>query len=71
MRQTVHPAMFLGTVILLCAAWLWARPPVPLVQGWRAAHRGPRSSSQRSRARYAILERTQARTKAAAISRST
>jgi hypothetical protein len=23
-----HPALFLGAVILLCAAWLWARPPV-------------------------------------------
>ncbi len=22
------PAVFLGTVILLCTAWLWARPPV-------------------------------------------
>jgi hypothetical protein len=31
MRQTFHPAIFLGTVILLCTAWLWARPPVPVV----------------------------------------
>ena len=22
-----HPAVFLGAVILLCTAWLWARPP--------------------------------------------
>jgi hypothetical protein len=26
-----HPAVFLGAVILLCAAWLWARPPVSAV----------------------------------------
>lgn len=26
-----HPAVFLGTVILLCAAWLWQRPPVTAV----------------------------------------
>ena len=26
-----HPAVFLGTVILLCTAWLWARPPVAAV----------------------------------------
>jgi hypothetical protein len=32
MRQTFHPATFLGTVIVLCAAWLWARPPVPVAE---------------------------------------
>jgi hypothetical protein len=32
MRQTFHPAIFLGTVILLCTAWLWARPPMPAAQ---------------------------------------
>jgi len=26
-----HPAVFLGAVILLCATWLWARPPVTAV----------------------------------------
>jgi uncharacterized protein DUF3471 len=26
-----HPAVFLGTVILLCAVWLWQRPPVAAV----------------------------------------
>jgi hypothetical protein len=26
-----HPAVFLGAVILLCTAWLWARPAVPAV----------------------------------------
>jgi hypothetical protein len=26
-----HPAVFLGAVILLCTAWLWARPPVSAV----------------------------------------
>ena len=26
-----HPAVFLGAVILLCAAWLWQRPPVAAV----------------------------------------
>ena len=34
MRQTFHPAIFLGAVILLCAAWLWARPPVPVVEAF-------------------------------------
>ena len=32
MRQTFHPALFLGAAILLCAGWLWARPPVAVVQ---------------------------------------
>lgn len=32
MRQTFHPAMFLGAAILLCTAWLLARPPVPVVR---------------------------------------
>ena len=32
MRQTFHPAIFLGAVILLCTAWLWARPPVSVVE---------------------------------------
>ena len=27
-----HPAVFLGAVILLCAAWLWARPPVSAIE---------------------------------------
>lgn len=31
MRQTFHPALFLGAAILLCTAWLWTRPPVPVV----------------------------------------
>ena len=26
-----HPAVFLGAVILLCTAWLWARPPMAAV----------------------------------------
>ena len=40
MKQTFHPAMFLGTVILLCAAWLWARPPELVVE--RLARSSPR-----------------------------
>ncbi len=40
MRQTFHPALFLGTVILLCTAWLWARPPEPVVE--RLARSSPR-----------------------------
>lgn len=31
MRRTFHPAVFLGTVVLLCTAWLWARPPVSAI----------------------------------------
>ena len=40
-----HPAVFLGAVLLLCAAWLWARPPVTVVQ-----------TSTRSAPRPAIVE---------------
>jgi hypothetical protein len=28
MKPVFHPAVFLGAVILVCAAWLMARPPV-------------------------------------------
>ena len=27
-----HPAVFLGAVLLLCTAWLWARPPVSAIE---------------------------------------
>jgi hypothetical protein len=27
MKPTFHPALFLGAIIVLCTAWLWARPP--------------------------------------------
>ena len=27
-----HPAVFLGAVIVLCAAWLWVRPPVSVIE---------------------------------------
>ena len=40
MRQTFHPALFLGAVILLCTAWLWTRPPEPVVE--RLARSSPR-----------------------------
>jgi hypothetical protein len=40
MRETIHPSMFLGTVIVLCAVWLWARPPEPVVE--RLARSSPR-----------------------------
>ena len=40
MRETFHPALFLGAVILLCAAWLWAKPPEPVVE--RLARSSPR-----------------------------
>ena len=40
MRQTFHPALFLGAVILLCTAWLWARPPEPVIE--RLARSSPR-----------------------------
>ena len=35
-----HPAVFLGAVILLCTAWLWARPPVSAIE--TVARRTPR-----------------------------
>ena len=31
MPPKFHPAVFLGAVILICTAWLWARPPVAAV----------------------------------------
>ena len=31
MIPKLHPAVFLGAVILFCTAWLWARPPVSAV----------------------------------------
>jgi hypothetical protein len=40
MRQTFHPAIFLGAVVLLCAAWIWAKPPEPVVV--RLARNSPR-----------------------------
>jgi hypothetical protein len=40
MRQTFHPALFLGVVILLCTAWLFARTPEPVVE--RLARSSPR-----------------------------
>ena len=40
-----HPAVFLGAVILLCAAWLWARPPVSAIE-----------TAPRSRPRPALVE---------------
>ena len=27
-----HPSVFLGAVVLLCTAWLWARPPLSAVE---------------------------------------
>jgi hypothetical protein len=32
MIPTFHPGIFLGAVIALCTAWLWARPPVSAVE---------------------------------------
>ena len=32
MLPRFHPSVFLGTVILLCTAWLWARPPVSAIE---------------------------------------
>jgi len=49
MRQTFHPALFLGAVILLCSAWLWARPPEPVVE------RLPRSSPRPARVEPASI----------------
>jgi hypothetical protein len=40
MKQTFHPAVFLGAVVVLCAAWLWAKPPEPVVE--RLARNSPR-----------------------------
>ena len=32
MLPKLHPAVFLGAVILICTAWLWARPPVSAIE---------------------------------------
>jgi hypothetical protein len=40
MIPKLHPAVFLGAVILLSAAWLWARPPVSAIE--TVARRTPR-----------------------------
>jgi len=32
MRQTIPPGLFLGGAVLLCAAWLAARPPVAAIE---------------------------------------
>jgi hypothetical protein len=40
MLPKFHPSVFLGAVILLCAAWLWARPPVSAIE--TVARRTPR-----------------------------
>jgi hypothetical protein len=32
MIPKLHPAVFLGAVIVLCAAWLWARPAVSVIE---------------------------------------
>ena len=32
MLPKFHPSVFLGAVILLCTAWLWARPPVSAIE---------------------------------------
>jgi hypothetical protein len=37
-----HPSVFLGAVILLCTAWLWARPPVSAIE--TVARRTPRAA---------------------------
>ena len=42
MLPKLHPAVFLGAVILLCAAWLWARPPVSAIE--TVARRMPRAA---------------------------
>ena len=47
MRQTFHPAVFLGGVILLCTAWLWARPPVPAVETFARAAAAARARRAR------------------------
>jgi len=40
-----HPSVFLGAVIVLCSAWLWARPPLTAV-----------ATATRSAPRPAIVE---------------
>ena len=37
-----HPAVFLSAVILLCTAWLWARPPVSAIE--TVVRRSPRAA---------------------------
>ena len=53
-----HPAVFLGAVILLCAAWLWARPPVSAIE-----------TVARGRPRPALVEPTSIELDAAILER--
>jgi hypothetical protein len=41
MKTTFHPALFLGAVLVLCTAWLWARPPPTAVAFAPSAPRRP------------------------------
>ena len=53
-----HPAVFLGAVILICAAWLWQRPPVaPVAMPTRSAPRPALVQPASIELDTAILER--------------
>jgi hypothetical protein len=53
-----HPAVFLGAVILTCAVWLWARPPVAAIE-----------TVARGRPRPALVEPASIRLDAAILER--
>jgi hypothetical protein len=42
MRLAIHPSVFLATAILLCAFWLWLRPPLPHAETATAVNGIPR-----------------------------
>lgn len=58
MRHAIHPAVFLGGVILICASWLWFGPPVTLsVSPPRSASRPVPVERASIRLDTAVLER--------------
>jgi len=60
MLPTFHPSIFLGAVIVVCAVWLFARPPVPVSTLPTIARSTPRPAlAQRASIELdtAILER--------------
>jgi hypothetical protein len=56
MIPKLHPAVFLGAVIVLCTAWLWARPPVSAIE-----------TVARNRPRPALVERASIKLDAAIL----
>ena len=58
MLPKLHPAVFLGAVILLCSVWLWVRPPVSAIETAAPARPRPAVVQRKSiELGQALLER--------------